>query len=143
MIKAGHNIMLNRYYVKSTGVQDARDLLQPDPRRHVSLITCNAATPNHTDPEPMACTGHTEPRAHGLHRRRDTLATRSPIESGSIDPKAWGPGRVAGGSMGTRFPGARGKFSVSKNIACSAAVLFSCDGAPFFLTQKRGKQKGE
>ena len=31
MIKAGHNIMLSRYYVKSAGVQDAGESLQPDP----------------------------------------------------------------------------------------------------------------
>ena len=79
MIKAGHNIMLSRYYVKSTGVQDAGESLQPDPHGSGIPHTYKAGAGDPwpaPDPEPMA--------------------TRSPIESGSIKPKAGDPAGALG-----------------------------------------------
>ena len=99
MIKACISRMQVRMIRIYNRVRDAGESLQPDPHGSGIPHTYKAGAGDPwpaPDPEPMACTGHTGPRAHGLHRRRDTLATRSPIESGFIDPKAGDPAGALG-----------------------------------------------
>ena len=75
MIKACISRMQVRMIRIYNRVREARDLLQPDTRRHGSLITCNAATPSHTDLEPMGAMDPSVTRCHtgisgliGIHR---------------------------------------------------------------------------
>ena len=115
-------------------VQDAGESLQPDP--HVSGIPhtykAGAGDPwPAPDPEPMACTGHTGPRAHGLHRRRDTLATRSPDQFTINQTQSRGPGRRSGDPWG---PG--GRCDVLTERAGRAGAGFPGAGGKIFPIQK-------